>query len=71
MLKIFIQQKAFYPPEMSSSSPMDLLSSDFVVPLEIAPTLDRIVAMLANMHDAVKAHGRYVSLSMYPFVILF
>ena len=47
---------------MSSSSPTDLLSSDFVVPLEIAPTLDRIVAMLANMHDAVKAHGRCVAL---------
>ena len=39
---------------------MDLLSSDFVVPLEVSPTLDRIVAMLANMDDNVKAHGRYV-----------
>ncbi|KAH8116120.1 cell morphogenesis N-terminal-domain-containing protein [Phellopilus nigrolimitatus] len=51
-------QKAFFPPDLSSGSPTDRLSSDFLVPLEVAPTLDRLVAMLATMHDAVKAYGR-------------
>ncbi|KAL5476804.1 TAO3 [Sanghuangporus weigelae] len=51
-------QKAFFPPEVSSGSPTDRLSSDFLVPLEVVPTLDRIIAMLANMHDPVKTNGR-------------
>ncbi|KAI5120892.1 hypothetical protein M0805_002992 [Coniferiporia weirii] len=51
-------QKAFFPPDLSSGSTIDRLSSDFLLPLEVAPTLDRLVAMLANLHDSVKSCGR-------------
>lgn len=53
------QQKAFFPPDLASNSPTQGLSSDFLAPLEISPTLDRLVAMLASMHDTVRACGRY------------
>ena len=59
-LSAIIQQKAFFPPDLSSNSPIQGLSSDFLAPLEISPTLDRLVAMLASMHDTVRACGRCV-----------
>ncbi|THH08171.1 hypothetical protein EW145_g2882 [Phellinidium pouzarii] len=51
-------QKAFFPPDLSSGTTNETLSSDFFAPLEVAPTLDRLVAMLASLNDSVKACGR-------------
>ncbi|TDL24591.1 hypothetical protein BD410DRAFT_896782 [Rickenella mellea] len=51
-------QKAFFPPELSSGSPTDRASADFLAPLEAGPTLDRLVSMLASIHQSVNESGR-------------
>ena len=59
-MTFLIKQKAFYPPDMSSASPTDSSTADFLIPLEVASTLDRIVAMLASIYDEVWESGRLV-----------
>lgn len=46
------QQKAFFPPDVETNSPTDRQALDFVKPLQIGPTLDRLTAILASFHDA-------------------
>ncbi|OBZ78148.1 Cell morphogenesis protein PAG1 [Grifola frondosa] len=50
--------KAFFPPDISSASPTDRHMLDYVKPLQVSPTLDRITAILASFHEPVQVAGK-------------
>ncbi|KAI0754921.1 cell morphogenesis N-terminal-domain-containing protein [Daedaleopsis nitida] len=51
-------QKAFFPPDVENNSPTDRQTLDFVKPLQIAPTLDRLTAMLASFYESNQEAGK-------------
>ncbi|KAH9891700.1 cell morphogenesis N-terminal-domain-containing protein [Cubamyces lactineus] len=51
-------QKAFFPPEIESNSPTDRQALDYLKPLQVGPTLDRLTAILASFHEPVQAAGK-------------
>ena len=54
----FVQQKAFFPPDVENSSPTDRQTLDFVKPLQVGPTLDRLTAVLASFHEPNQEAGK-------------
>ncbi|KAF8634828.1 hypothetical protein AX17_004079 [Amanita inopinata Kibby_2008] len=51
-------QKAFFPPDLSSSSPTDHPPAEFLSPLSAAAVLDRLAAILSSSHTASLDGGK-------------
>ncbi|EGO03567.1 hypothetical protein SERLA73DRAFT_69422 [Serpula lacrymans var. lacrymans S7.3] len=61
-------QKAYFPPEVSSSSPTERPSMELLKPLEASSTLERIGAIFATSNPQMQARGRKAlrSLLLFP-----
>ena len=57
-LTYFVQQRAFFPPDVDYGSPTDRQALDFVKPLQAGPTLDRLTAILASFHEPNQMAGK-------------
>ena len=58
---VWIQAKAYFPPEPSSSSPSEPnMASEYLRPLDARSTLSRISAFLAYIDEGIQAGGKYV-----------
>ncbi|GBE87331.1 hypothetical protein SCP_1100060 [Sparassis crispa] len=57
-------QKALFPPDISSTSPVEKYSQNYNKALEVSSVLDRITAILASFHEHLRDYAKYALRSL-------